>query len=33
MEAYRKGLINQSTLESLLSDVDARLFRLESQEA
>lgn len=33
MEAYRKGLINQSTLEHLLADIDARLFRLESQDA
>ncbi|MFO0579700.1 MAG: Na+/H+ antiporter [Polyangia bacterium] len=32
LEAYRKGLISQTALEHLLSDIDARLFRLESGE-
>ena len=33
LEAYRRGLISQAALEHLLSDIDARLFRLESGEA
>jgi CPA1 family monovalent cation:H+ antiporter len=32
MQAQRKGLIGQESLERLLMDVDARLFRLESGE-